>query len=80
MDALCLGIKGTEQDKNVPSPPEVGEELVDLGVDPGEPVDSLGHDPVAVHKLDALVHDHGDILVGHLLVCVVGTGNGGGYY
>jgi hypothetical protein len=48
--------------------PENCEELVDFGVDPGEPVDALGHDPMAVYELDALVHNHRDLLVCHLLV------------
>ncbi len=32
------------------------------------PVEPLGHDPVAVHELDALVHNHRYVLVGHLLI------------
>jgi hypothetical protein len=32
------------------------------------PVEPLGHDPVAVHELDALVHDHRYVLVSHLLI------------
>ncbi len=48
--------------------PELQEQPVDLGVDPGQPVEPLGHDPVAVHELDALVHDDRYVLVGHLLI------------
>jgi hypothetical protein len=32
------------------------------------PVEPLGHDPVAVHELDALVHNHRYVLVSHLLI------------
>jgi hypothetical protein len=32
------------------------------------PVEPLGHDPVAVHELDALVHDDRYVLVSHLLI------------
>jgi hypothetical protein len=32
------------------------------------PVESLGHDPVAVHELDALVHNDRYVLVSHLLI------------
>ena len=48
--------------------PKLRQELVDVDVAAGLPVDALGHDPVAVDELDALVHDHGDVLVGNLLV------------
>ena len=48
--------------------PELGEEPVDVDVAARLPVDALGHHAVAVHELDALVHDDGHVLVCDLLV------------
>ena len=48
--------------------PEGRQQPVDLGVAAGQPVDALGHDAVAVDKLDTLVNDDRDVLVGHLLL------------
>jgi hypothetical protein len=32
------------------------------------PVETLGHDPMAVHEFDALVHNDRYVLVSHLLI------------
>ena len=48
--------------------PELRQQFVDVDIAARLPVDTLRHDAVAVHELDALVHNHGNIIVSDLLV------------